>query len=80
MWGILELTCWTDGYKIKLVPLSSVKNLILAKTIQSIVLAPSPWFGYGTNYSSAMGGIERNSSGHIVSAQTAQLYWSIRSG
>ena len=38
----------------------------------------SPWFGYGTNYSSAMGGISRNTTGHIVAAKTAQLYWSIR--
>ena len=42
------------------------------------ILLSSPWFGYGTNYSSAMGGISRNATGHIVGATTAQLYWSIR--
>merc|ERR1712088_645117 len=59
------------------------EDLILSASQQEILdvvnlLERSPWFGYGTNYSSAMGGISRNATGHIVSAQTAQLYWSIR--
>merc|ERR1719350_1972121 len=59
------------------------EDLILSASQQEILdavnlLERSPWFGYGTNYSSAMGGISRNATGHIVSAETAQLYWSIR--
>ena len=34
LWGTLEHTCWTDGYKRKHVPFISVKTLILAKTIR----------------------------------------------
>lgn len=40
-------------------------------------LTISPWFGYKTEYSSLLGGIERNSSGHIVAATTTQMFWSI---
>ena len=39
------------------------------------LLDRSPWFGYGTNYSRLLGGVERNSSGHIVSARVAQMFW-----
>ena len=39
------------------------------------LLDKSPWFGYGTNYSRLLGGVERNSSGHIVSAKVAQMFW-----
>jgi len=42
------------------------------------LLAKSPWFGYDRDFSSLLGGIERNSTGHIVSAKTAQMIWSIR--
>ena len=39
------------------------------------LLDKSPWFGYGTNYSRLLGGVERNSTGHIVSARVAQMFW-----
>jgi len=42
------------------------------------LLAKSPWFGYDRDFSSLLGGIVRNSSGHIISAETAQMIWSIR--
>ena len=42
------------------------------------LLAKSPWFGYDRDFSSLLGGIIRNSTGHIVSAETAQMIWSIR--
>jgi hypothetical protein len=42
------------------------------------LLERSPWLGYGVNYSAAMGGITRNSTGHIVGATITQLYWRIR--
>ena len=42
------------------------------------LLAKSPWFGYDRDFSSLLGGIVRNSTGHIVSAKTAQMIWSIR--
>jgi len=42
------------------------------------LLAKSPWFGYDRDFSSLLGGIVRNSTGHIVSAETAQMIWSIR--
>ena len=42
------------------------------------LLAKSPWFGYDRDFSSLLGGIVRNSSGHIISAETAQMIWSIK--
>ena len=41
------------------------------------LLEKSPWYGYGTNYSNLLGGITRNSSGHVVSATVAQMFWRI---
>ena len=35
----------------------------------------SPWYGYDADYSSLLGGIQRNSSGHIVGAKSAQMVW-----
>ena len=42
------------------------------------LLTRSPWFGYDRDFSAFLGGIERNSSGHIVGARTSQMVWSIR--
>jgi len=42
------------------------------------VLTKSPWFSYDVDYSSLLGGIERNSSGHIISAKTAQMVWKLK--
>ena len=53
---------------------------ILAATQQEILdainlLTVSPWFGYSFNYSSILGGVVRNETGHIVSATTAKFIW-----
>ena len=40
-------------------------------------LERSPWYGYNTNYTSLLGGVTRNSSGHVVSAKTALMVWSV---
>ena len=42
------------------------------------LLTKSPWFGYEADYEKFLGGIERNSSGHIVSAQTANMIWKLK--
>ena len=41
------------------------------------LLEKSPWYGYGTNYSKLLGGLTRNSSGHVISATVAQMFWRI---
>ena len=51
------------------------KDLVETTTQQEIIdavnfLERSPWFGYNRNYSSTLGGITRNSTGHIVSAKS----------
>ena len=56
------------------------KEFIETTTQQEILdavnlLDKSPWFGYDTNYTRLLGGVERNSSGHIVSARVAQMFW-----
>ena len=56
---------------------------ILTATQQEIInavniLTKSPWFGYDTDYSKFLGGIERNASGHIISAKTAQMIWKLK--
>ena len=58
------------------------EDLINTATQQEILdavnlLEKSPWYGYGTNYSNLLGGITRNSSGHVVAATVAQLFWRI---
>ena len=42
------------------------------------ILTKSPWFGYDVDYKKFLGGIERNASGHIISARTAQMVWKLR--
>ena len=42
------------------------------------VLQRSPWFGYDTDYSKLLGGITRNSTGHIISAESATMIWTVR--
>ena len=42
------------------------------------LLTKSPWFGYERNFTNLLGGIERNSTGHVVAARTAQMFWSIK--
>ena len=41
-------------------------------------LTRSPWYGYDRDFGSLLGGIQRNSSGHIVAAKASQMIWSIR--
>ena len=41
------------------------------------ILQSSPWFGHTTDYSSLLGGVTRNSTGHIVSATSTIMFWSI---
>ena len=41
------------------------------------LLQSSPWFSHSTNFSSLLGGLTRNSSGHVVSATTALMFWQI---
>eukprot|EP00090_Calanus_glacialis_P027719 TRINITY_DN4393_c0_g1_i1.p1 TRINITY_DN4393_c0_g1~~TRINITY_DN4393_c0_g1_i1.p1 ORF type:complete len:1001 (-),score=160.99 TRINITY_DN4393_c0_g1_i1:89-3091(-) len=42
------------------------------------ILTKSPWFGYDVDYEKFLGGIERNASGHIISARTAQMVWKLK--
>ena len=42
------------------------------------MLIKSPWFGYDVDYSSLLGEIERNASGHIMSTKTAQMVWKLK--
>ena len=42
------------------------------------LLTKSPWFGYERNFTKLLGGIERNSTGHVVAARTALMIWSIK--
>ena len=42
------------------------------------ILTKSPWFGYDVDYKKFLGGIERNASGHIISARTAQMVWKLK--
>jgi len=58
-------------------------SLINTTTTQEIVnavnrLQTSPWFGHQVDFSQLLGGIRRNSSGHIVSAEAIRMFWSIR--
>ena len=40
-------------------------------------LERSPWYGYDRDFSSLLGGIKRNASGHVISAKTALMVWSV---
>ena len=58
------------------------EDLIMTATKEEILRAvssieTSPWFGHSMNYSQLLGGVTRNSSGHIVSATTSLMAWSI---
>jgi len=58
------------------------EDLIYSATQDEILnavnlLDKSPWYGYGTNYSKLLGGINRNSTGHVISATVAQMFWRI---
>lgn len=58
------------------------EDLIYSATQQEIIdavnlLETSPWFSFRMNYTSQLGGIVRNSTGHIIAAKGAQMYWNI---
>ena len=38
-------------------------------------LITSPHFGYDTNYTDYLGGIERNATGHVVGAKAVRNIW-----
>ena len=40
-------------------------------------LTHSPWFGYETDFSNLLGGVERDRAGRVVKARTAMMVWSI---
>ena len=61
------------------------EELIMSAGQQEIIdavnlLSRSPWFGYDRNFTKLLGGITRNSTGHIVAAETSQMVWSIKVG
>ena len=41
------------------------------------LLQSSPWFSHPANFTSLLGGLTRNSSGHVVAATTALMVWQI---
>ena len=56
------------------------KELIMSTTQQEILdavnnLSKSPWYGYNHDYTSILGGVTRNASGHVVGARVAQVFW-----
>lgn len=58
------------------------EDLILTTTQEEILnavnlLNSSPWFGHDTDYSSLLGGVTWNSTGHIVKATSTIMFWSI---
>ena len=57
-------------------------DYIKTTTTEEILLAintlkRSPWYGHDTNYRSLLGGITRNSSGQVVSAKLAMMFFSV---
>ena len=57
-------------------------DIIRTTTQQEILeavndLTHSPWYGYETNYSKLLGGVERDEAGRVVRARTALMVWSI---
>ena len=59
------------------------EELINSATQQEILdavnlLVRSPWYGYDANYANLLGGITRNSSGHIVGAKSMRMAWVIK--
>jgi len=69
MTSLLEMWSFNEAY----IESATQKEILDAVNL----LAKSPWFGYDRDFSSLLGGIERNSTGHIVAAKTSQMIWSI---
>ena len=58
------------------------KDFIETTTQEEILAAvnlldKSPWFGYGTNYTRLLGGVERDERGEVMTAQTALMVWTL---
>jgi len=58
------------------------EELIKTTSQQEIIdgvnlLQSSPWFSHTFDFSSLLGGVSRNRSGHLVSATTALMFWQI---
>ena len=58
------------------------EELINSTTGQEIragvnLLKSSPWFSHSANFTSLLGGLTRNSSGHVIAATTALMFWQI---
>ena len=49
-------------------------NFLKIETLE-IYENSSPWFGFSRNFSSMVGGVTRNSSGHIIAATSALMVW-----
>jgi len=58
-------------YREELINSASQQEILDAVNL----LVRSPWYGYDVDYSNLLGGIMRNSSGHIVGAKSAQMVW-----
>eukprot|EP00092_Neocalanus_flemingeri_P006120 GFUD01006591.1.p1 GENE.GFUD01006591.1~~GFUD01006591.1.p1 ORF type:complete len:999 (+),score=194.12 GFUD01006591.1:266-3262(+) len=68
--NLLEIWRYNEDY---------IRTVTQQEIIDAVnILTRSPWFGYDVDYSKFLGGIERNSSGHIISARTAQMIWKLR--
>ena len=42
------------------------------------LLERSPWYGYSSSYRHLLGGVTRNTTGHIVAARTAYMVWTLQ--
>ena len=57
---------------------NNIKTTNTEEILQAVNdLERSPWYGYDRDFSSLLGGMMRNSSGHIISAKTALMVWSV---
>ena len=61
-------------YREDLVRSTTQKEILDAVNL----LDKSPWYGYSSNYQQLLGGVQRNSTGHIVSAKTAYMVWTLK--
>ena len=56
-----------------------VRSADMAEILEAVnTLERSPWYGYDTDYSALLGGVERDTAGRIVAARVAQLVWTLR--
>ena len=69
-WSLLEMWRFNEAY----IETATQQEIIDAVNL----LTKSPWFGYDRNFTKLLGGIERNRTGHVVAARTAQMFWSIK--